>query len=329
LLVLFGCLSGCGPRGLDPAHLQTELGFFRLGVDRDAEEQALRRVFAQRRLHIVTELRTEGFVAFGAESIDGKTTAIRVLSSRGIVFAEDATLDDLFAPATLALVESLPTRFGEMEVLAFSRVPRGADLGCVRLLEVRPDGTVAEAELDVSPLGSRACVALLGSVAETRVQSRVGFPGLAHDVTPALWVPLELVPVPLGRPMPTARRLRLASAGNWLSAERDRLGAAVPREASFSELHALGVARAAVASLAGESTDRQVAAYRSSLPPVRPGSVEAAHVADAVAHIERGWLDTSDLDPAAPVEEGTDIVITPEGDDTPAPEGDDTRIEPP
>ncbi|HVZ32162.1 MAG TPA: hypothetical protein VG963_07045, partial [Polyangiaceae bacterium] len=59
----------------------------------------------------------------------------------------------------------------------------------------------------------------------------------------------------------------------------------------FSERHAIGVARAAFALLAGQNTASQLAAYRTAIAYVRPGSPEAEVVADTLAHVERGWLD--------------------------------------
>ena len=95
--------------------------------------------------------------------------------------------------------------------------------------------------------------------------------------------------------MPVAK---IVQDGSWLEEERARLEASSRANAEFEERHALGVARAAIALLAGLDREAQVAAYRSSVGRVMPGSQAALIVTDTLDYLERGWADqwTEDAD---------------------------------
>ncbi len=263
----------------------------RVGVDRKAEEREVRRVLAQRKLDVVAEVRSPDFLAIGAESIEGNHSAVRVITGRGVMIAEDAQLDDLFAPGSVALLDQFPSRLNDLTLVGFVRSSYGSDAGCVSLRRIMPDGTVVEVVLDVSAFGSRACVLSLQRGARARLDAEVGFPNLALGETAAVRVQLAFKTVPLGKPDPVVRVARAVENSEVLELERQRLNALGCAGAELPARHAIGLARAALSLFTGESTDRQVAAYRECLGIVRPGSREADVVAETLQHMEQGWLD--------------------------------------
>lgn len=283
-------LCACAAR--DPyAYLRTEQGFLQAGVDLEREEGEVRHVLAQRGLSVVARLATPWFVALGAQTGDARASAVRVISPRGVVVADDAVLDDLFAPARVELNQSFGGSWGEYVFVADARVAPGRDLGCVTLTRLLPDGSAVAAQLDLGPLGSRACVAKLAPGRGGRLHATVAWPGLHAIRTPELEVELALVEPLIGQPAPLVPVVKLADPNDWLEAERARLAALPLVRAPFSERHAAGVARAALAQLAGQDSTAQRAAYRGAVGHVLPTSPEAEVVADTLAHLERGWLD--------------------------------------
>jgi len=309
-LVLVIAIVGCAARTHEE-YLASEAAFLRLGVDRKAEESEVRRVLAQRKLDVVAELSGPHFSALGAESRDGKVTAVRVISDRGVVLAEDAVFDDLFSPARVTLLEGFAPRLDDLELVGFSRARGGADAGCVSLLRVLPDGQLSEVVLDVSVFGPRACVVQVAHAGRGRLFAEVGFPGLSAGVTPHLLLELGFKPIQLGKPDPIVRVAKAVENSERLQAERSRLNAASCAVPMFAERHALGVARAALSLFVGESKDRQVAAYRECAGSTQPGSVEADTVADVVGYIERGFADGMAEAPLPALDPGS-VVVEPD-----------------
>jgi hypothetical protein len=288
-------------------YLHSEFALVPKGVDVEAEEHEVRRVLRQRGLDVVSELRGTGFVALGAASLNGRSSALRVITPRGVVMAEDAALDDLFAPSSLSLLDRFAPAVGDYVLVASERTSARADRGCVTLTRILPDGNVVNAELDLSPLGSRACVSSVAHAEHGRLRATVAWPGLTMIETPEIAVELGFVDTPLGQAPARVPRIKLASAGPWLEEERARLAQVDVRAAPFSERHAVGVARAAVALLGGQDTAHQLSAYRVAINLVPPGSFEAEIVSETSDHIEHGWLDANPEDAhlAAP---GTEAI---------------------
>lgn len=285
------------------AYLRSQLRYLRAGVDIEQEEREVRRVLSQRRQEVVAEVRRPGFVALGARSADGRLSSVRVITQRGVVVAEDADREDLFAPSELRLLEKFPASVGEYVLVAMTRTPAERDLGCAAVYNLLPDGSATRAVLDASALGSRACVAELHREASGRLKARVAFPALFAIQTPAIEVDLAFQRLPLGQPAPPIPVLKVTTDGSWLEAARAQLSQPLPPDAPFSQRHAVGVGRAAVALAAGQDRDAQVAAYREAVGRVLPGSPESEIVADALQHIERGWLDPTGDEEALAAEE--------------------------
>jgi hypothetical protein len=323
---------GCGGPSAS-AYMQTEAGFLRVGVDRTAELVEVKRVLAQRGLSVVSERASFACIAVGAESENQAKTAIRVISSRGVVFAQDAALDDLFAPSHLELVESLPESIGDMELFAFARIPKGHALGCVTVGRVLRDGTAVPVALDVRLLGERACVGSVRHAGGGKLLATVTWPELSAPDAPAtLDVLLGFDRGRLDQAAPLLRHARVQSSPELLNRETKRL-ASVPAHASFGDRQALAVGRAALAQLRGDDKDAQLGVYREGLGAVRAGSYEARMAEETAAHILRGWLDTraADAHPDAPgsvpqLSDDDVFVIEPEG--SVQPDGSDSLAPP-
>lgn len=289
-LLASGLASGACAAHDPQRHLATELAFLQVGVQLDEEEREVRRVLSQRGMRVVARVAGPSYVALGAATRDGAQSAVRVVSQRGVAYADDAARQDLFRPSTLALLEHFGGSIGEYVLVASARIPSGRDLGCVSLLRVLPDGRVVECTLDVSTFGSRACVANLAPGAAGHVRATIGFPDLHAVGTPVLEVELAFNEAPVGRRTPLIPVLKV-SPGDWVERERLRLSTTRLARAPFSVRHATGVARAALASFAGKERAEQVAVYREAVQQVLPGSAEAEIFSDTLAHIGRGWTD--------------------------------------
>jgi hypothetical protein len=290
-------------------YLRRELQLVHAGVDVAAEEKAVRHVLAQRHMQVVSELRGQGFVALGASSLDGRLSAVRVITARGVVVAEDGQRDDLFAPATLALLDDFGPTFGEYVLVAMLRTVAPAERGCVSWFRILPDGSALRGELDASALGSRACVSAIERGLHGRLKAVVAWPGLTALNTPYIDAELSFAQVRIGEAPALVPVARVDIEGGWLEEERARLERAGERD-TFSARHVLGVARAALAMLAGLDRERQTGLYRETVGAVPPGSFEASWSADTLAHMERGWLDAEPAPSAQqepPVGEGSEL----------------------
>jgi hypothetical protein len=322
VLFALGLLGSCRTMS-EQEFLERELSLVRPGVDLPKEEREVRRVLRQRHLDIVNELRGPGFVALGAASLDGSRTAVRVITARGVVIAEDASADDLFAPAQVALLDGFGPRVSDYLLVAFVRTPRRADRGCVSLSRVLADGHTVPATLDVAPLGSRACISSLTRSERGRVRATVAWPALSAKTTPELRVELAFETTLAGHEPALSPTLHLLNTGPLLDSERMRLAELSLQQADFSERHDVGVALAALAQLAGFETARQLTIYRQASGDVPPGSPEAEVRSETLAHIENGWLDD------VPAKDGAQPSDAPQPSDAdPQPEDDALVIEP-
>lgn len=304
--ILLCALLGCA--AADPSrHLETELGFLRAGVRVEDEEQEVRRVLRQRGLAIRARLEGPLFVALGAATRGGEQSAVRIITGRGVVYGEDGSHQDLFRPGTVSLIEHFGGSVGEYLLAATARVAVGRDLGCVALHRILPDGRVVDAELDLSQLGSLACVANIAPGRAGRIRATIAWPDLHALKTPSMEAELEFVDTPAGKPAPLAPRLKVATGGEIVEQERTRLSTVRLSRAPFSERHAVGVARAALGALTGSDRAAQMASYRDAVQEVPPGSSEAEMVVFTVGHIGRGWSEPGDpqLDAAEAPSEGT------------------------
>jgi hypothetical protein len=323
-LTLVAC--GAAKQRRAEEHLRNELNFYRAYVDVDSEEAATRRVLAQRNLVVEEEARGEGFRALGASSIDHKRSAVRIISRRGVVAAEDADADDWFALRNVALW-TVGTRAALPETLVgIQKTARGQEAPCLTLYRLEPDGRVSEVEFRVQLFGSHACVSSLSALDKSRFEAVLAWPGLSAGVAPRLRVELRSVTRPLNAPSYLPLALRLADDDPWVERAGQELGEA-PSAIDFPERQARAVALAALALAKHESVDQQLGSYRSALGGARTGTYEAEIMAATVAHIRRAWQEEGD----APTEgdAGDDVGrAAPSPEDGPSLAPDDVVIEP-
>lgn len=308
-LLLLACRSSRGDE-----HLQRELNFFVPYVDVDAEERAVRNVLSQRKLVVDQVVRQHNFVALSASTLDGAKSAVRVISQRGVVLAEDGDTQDYFGLAAVDLF-ALPTTGAEGDtLLGVVQTARHQTVGCAQLYRVLADGRIHPVPLHLEQFGERACLHALRPRSGRLYTATVAWPGLSPFLAPMLEVAVAPETGRLDRPIDPGLGFRVQTGGDWVKYETDRLAAPLPGDAQFSERHARGVAQAALALAAGRAADAQLGAYRSALGRVPPGSPEAEIIAATTTHIENGWLDTVPLpdglaaDDVAQADAGSDAI---------------------
>jgi hypothetical protein len=288
-LTLLACTPAQDPR----AFIEYQASFLRPGVDIATEEGEVERVLGQRGLRVTSRVAQQGFVALGASSRDRRLSAVRVITGRGTVVAEDADADDLFQPEHLELLESFGGTVGEYSLVAYARVPVGREVGCVTMQRLLPDASALACVLDVSDLGARACVSSVSPGRGGRVRAKIAWPSLHAYSTPQLDVELAFD----DKPDTMAPIVRLAP-GPWLDQETTRYNAVVLTRADFSQRHAVGLVRAVLAKLAGKSLSSQIDVYRNAIGTILPASLEAQLASETLRHIQTGWLDAPE--PPAP-----------------------------
>ncbi|HEY6879593.1 MAG TPA: hypothetical protein VI299_16315 [Polyangiales bacterium] len=330
MLVILALLSvACTPAQDPQAFLDYEASFLRPGVDLESEEREVRRVLGQRGLRVNARVEQHGYVALSAMSRDRRLTALRLITARGVVVAEDADSEDLFQPARIALLEHFGGTTGEFSLLAYAHVPLGQDVGCVTLQRVLPDGNAVAAIFDVSQLGARACVSNLAPGRGGRVRAKIAWPSLHAVTTPQIDAELAFDEPKGEAALPAIPIVRLAP-GPWLDQETARYANMSLLRADFSRRHAVGVARAALAHLVGKDRSVQVDLYRQAVGTVPPGSFETQVASDTLRHIQSDWLDapepppdatrpTPEVHPPAPIEPAEplpedSIVVEPPGE---------------
>lgn len=307
-------------------HLRNELSFFVPYVDIDEESKATRRVLGQRNLVVEEEVRGESFSALSAASLDQKRSAVRIITQRGVMAAEDGDVDDWLAPLAKVRLVTVAARSSIPETLVgITKTARGQDAGCLTLFRVLGDGRLVEVRMRVDRFGSLACVTDLAASAPGAFQARVVWPGLSAGVAPALDVELRVVPAQLGAADSETLVLRVADDADWIEAAAEELGSSPTSQLDFAQRQARAVGRAALALARNEGMAQQVGAYRSALGGAMPGSPEAELMAATVAHIERGWSD-AEPESAQPAESTAETPPTP--DSEPVPEADALIIEP-
>jgi hypothetical protein len=276
-------LAACTPAQDPQAFLDREASFLRPGVDLASEEREVRRVLEQRGMRVTARVAQPGFVALGA--VSRRASAVRVITGRGVVVAEDAEADDLFQPAVLALGEGFT--LGEYTLVGYARTPARQDVGCVTLARILPDASTVSCVLDVSDFGARACVASVSLGRNGALRAKIAWPSLHAYATPRLDVELDFALQKEDTRTPIVR-LR---PGAWIDQETTRYNAVQLAKADIATRHAVGVARAALAKLAGKSSAQQVDLYRNALGTLLPGSLEASLASETLRHIQGGWLD--------------------------------------
>lgn len=274
-------------------HLQRELAFFVPYVDLETEETAVRAVLGQRKLVVEQVLRRPGFVALSATTLDGVKSAVRLITHRGVVLAEDGDTHDYFGHAAVGLFWVALAGHGSETLIGVRTTARRQSAGCARLVRVSPDGRVGDVPVHLEQFGDRACLHALRSNGARRYTATVAWPSLSPLLAPQLELDMTPETARLDRPDDPSLGLRVETGGEWVQRASEQLAHPLAGSAAFSERHARGVALAAIALAAGRDANAQLGAYRSAVGRVLPGSPEAEIMASTTTHIEHGWLDAT------------------------------------
>jgi hypothetical protein len=289
-LLSAGCVRAHEHERRAREHLRNELNFLVPYVDIESEEKAVRKALAQRKLVVDETLRGPGYVALSAATLDQKRTAVRIISARGIVAAEDGDQDDLFAASRVALGSLATGGPGSEMLLGIVKTERGQDRGCAQFYRVRPDASLAPLEVHIERFGSRACLAALGRDEAGTLFAQVGWPSLSAGSTPVLTVDMRVDSGRLDQPEPDHFSLRIASDESaFIARESARLAHELAGATTFRARQAVGVARAALALCANEDVDHQLAAYQGAFG--KRDAIDSELVALTRTHIERGFQD--------------------------------------
>jgi hypothetical protein len=297
-------------------YLNKELSFLVPFVDIEAEEKAVRNVLAQRKLVVEEAVRGAGFVALSAATLDQKRTSVRVITSRGVVAAEDGDVDDLFGARKVALMSLTTGGPGSETLLGISKTERAHDLGCASFSRVRQDANLVKVDVHIERFGSRACLVDLKRDADGALLAGVGWPSLSAGVGPTLDVDMRIDSGRLDQSDPAQISLRVdADESRFLARELAENQAALAHAATFPERQALAVARAALALAENQGVDQQLGAYQSTLGHLAASNVYAELIALTRAHIEHGWDDLvpePDGQPSADEPDpGENVIIDP------------------
>ncbi len=267
LLLLIAC--GSSPSGT----FEDPLSYLSFERDRGEEARSIHARFEARGLTAMT-LAGETFHVVAAR---GETSAVRVITSRGIAFALDAPSDRHTAEAVTLL--SLDGGRGhdvdldghEEVALALSDDERR----CLLFVRVLADGATQAVPLDLADRHAEPCVLALEDVTgDARVEAIVAlrFPGFA--------IPTEVVaPFSLGATWRLQTR-----APRFFTLEREKRVRA--RDAEQALRHAIELAL--IAQLEGAPFDEQLAAFnarvQASAHSLDPGQVREAR---AVIELQR------------------------------------------
>lgn len=289
------CLVACGPSVVPlEEHVDRELSFLAVGVQPAEEARRVQASLRQRGLRVVRRLDGPNHQALWARS--DSASAVRVITRRGIVVAEDASLDDVLEPSVLQLLDAGSS---DPAWVVVARLQPGDKRGCARVFAILADGSAVPQPIAVDSFGDRACVAHLRR-GEGRLRVRVAWPTLSAGDVPFVDIPYRLEAARVGAVQPVVRRARPDSNLDWLEDTREGL----PCAGDMAARQAAGVARAALVALSGEGVQAQLAAYSQCL------GVEAAGWAPLVAmtrdHIARGWLR---VESAAGARQAADSVL--------------------
>lgn len=139
---------GCGCASQPPSPFFQDERFLVLGVDPDAETDALARQLEADGFRIVRRLRGQHFSALGVADRDGVAARVRVVTARGIALALDPDARDLTQPARrYALLPPPSAETHDADGDGFEEVfvhvlPEAGEPPCIQVYRVRDSGFV-------------------------------------------------------------------------------------------------------------------------------------------------------------------------------------------
>jgi hypothetical protein len=145
---LLAAAACCGCASQPPSPFFQDERYLVVGVDPDAETDALARQLEASGFRIVQRLRGRHFGALGAASADGTAAKVRVVTGRGIALALDPDERDLARPAIrYALLPPPSSETHDPDGDGFEEVfvhvlPEAGEAPCIRVYRVLDSGFV-------------------------------------------------------------------------------------------------------------------------------------------------------------------------------------------
>lgn len=278
------CALGCsGSR----SHLPDYSEWLHAGVDPQAEADALLAGLERAGYALASRIDGEGWIALDARRGE-EVRAIRVVTSRGAALVLDSHEPDGVLPRHGRISLVAPAR--DLDADGDDEIVVGAEHGeqtCLLPFRVADDGEIRPLVPDLGELGPDACVESFRDVDENgRLEAIavVRLPSLARAEIPAVDAPLELDEQGHFRAGPPAVRF----VEQERAARAAALDAAVA-EADVERVYRLAIELAALARIAGNATEAQLAAFDSAIARIAVGAAIAPDVEAARALIARGW----------------------------------------
>jgi hypothetical protein len=286
-LVAAACGSTSTERRPDPR----ELAFLQVGVDPAVEAEAVAAALSRAGFRVRTRVDGDRFTALSFVHRQDATTAIRVITSRGVALALDAAGAD--APLDLLAPPERGDHRARLDVDGDGHdevVVRATDAAlardCLQVLRISEDGVVRDIPAR-GDLPSGPCIETLHDVNADGAADAIAvirFPDLARDHVPSLAVPLIVRDgswSPAGRAAAvhfddqrTARRSALATARDQVDVEH---------------AYRLAVELAAIERFTGADTPAQIAAFDTALSGLVVDEPQSRAIAAARAAIAAGW----------------------------------------
>jgi hypothetical protein len=289
LLGLIGCASTpAGPSFRDDAYL-------RFGVDPNVEANAVIESQKERDYRLARRLVGQHFTALGFMDKGGRSTAVRILTLRGIAVALDSRPQSPIQPATNYALVAPPIkdthdadRDGFEEVFVEEQTQDGA---CLRVFRVRDVGFVDPVVVESQVLGEEICPSAAIDLDEDGVielsteLELVGFPSpggaVPHLLLP-LWADQHRF---VARPGSGPQRAWLAQQRASREAELERARARL----DVARCYGLGIELAALAYLERSDPATQLAVFDRALRGLVLTQPQAAASLSARAHIYTEW----------------------------------------
>jgi len=258
--------------------------YLRVGVDMRTECNSVSDALVEAGLVVTRRRDAPRFCALSAASRDGARSAVRIVTSRGIVYSADGARDGL-PGATLVTLIAPPGGHDGPELLV-ARAESALTARCIEVIQVDAQGgaQAIPLELDalaaVAPVDARTCIGEILDVdgdgtAEAHVIVRALLLAAPQSRAPAVRVPLA--------PGPSGFVYVAPPATHWQRERSDRAErlAQARMTRDFAAAHTVAVELALLARLAGEGASAQRAAYDEGIAGLSIGVAQEALI-DAV-----------------------------------------------
>jgi len=291
--ILLFALSACASTPSEPVFHDDR--YLRFGVDPDQEANAVIESQKERQYRLAQRLVGKHFTALGFMDRGGRSSAVRILTLRGIGVALDSRPQSALQAVTRYALIAPPIKDthdadkdGFEEVFVEERTPNES---CLRVYRIRDVGAVDRVVVDAQVLGQRVCP-----------RSAIDLDG---DGVVELWTEVDLRGFPivgaaaprLSLPLWADQHRFVARAGTqaqraWVAGERVQREAALQRaraQLDVGTCYVLAVELAALVYLERGDPTAQLAAFDRALTGLVLSPPQAAAGSKARARIYTDW----------------------------------------